>query len=59
VTILLGNGDGTFTTGLRAGYLALVAMEGYKIVLDPAMDIVRTQIRECDERRMLPIGKVE
>jgi len=28
-------------------------MEGYKIVLDPAMDIVRTQIRECDERRML------
>ena len=38
---------------LRAGYLALVAMEGYKIVLDPAMDIVRTQIRECDERRML------
>jgi hypothetical protein len=32
---------------LRAGYLALVAMEGYKIVLDPAMDIVRTQIREC------------
>jgi hypothetical protein len=38
---------------LRAGYLALVAMHGYKIVLDPAMDIVRTQIRECDERRML------
>jgi hypothetical protein len=38
---------------LRAGYLALVAMQGYKIVLDPAMDIVRTQIRECDERRML------
>ena len=38
---------------LRAGYLALVAMQGYEIVLDPAMDIVRTQIRECDERRML------
>jgi len=38
---------------LRAGHLALVAMEGCKIVLDPAMDIVRTQIRECDERRML------
>jgi hypothetical protein len=38
---------------LRAGYLALVAMEGYKIVLDPAMEIVRTQIQECDERRML------
>ena len=38
---------------LRAGYLALVAMQGYKIVLDPAMDIVRTQIRESDERRML------
>jgi len=32
---------------LRAGYLALVAMEGYKIVLDPAMDIVRTQIRSA------------
>ncbi|HLG98700.1 MAG TPA: HNH endonuclease [Bryobacteraceae bacterium] len=38
---------------LRAGYLALVAMEGYKIVFDPAMDIVRTQIRDCNERRML------
>jgi hypothetical protein len=38
---------------LRAGYLALVAIEGYKIVFDPAMDIVRMQIRECDERRML------
>jgi hypothetical protein len=38
---------------LRAGYLALVAMEDYKIVLDPAMDIVRKQIRDCDERRML------
>jgi hypothetical protein len=38
---------------LRAGYLALVAMEGYKIVFDAAMDIVRMQIRECDERRML------
>ncbi len=38
---------------LRAGYLALVAMQGYNIVLDPAMDIVRTQIRECDERQLL------
>ena len=38
---------------LRAGYLALVAMQGYRIVLDGAMDIVRKQIRECDERRML------
>lgn len=38
---------------LRAGYLALVAMKGSTIVLDPAMDIVRTQIRECDERRIL------
>jgi hypothetical protein len=44
---------GSRISWLRAGYLALVAMEGYKIVLDPAMDIVRTQIRECDERRML------
>jgi len=38
---------------LRAGYLALVAMQGYKVVLDPAMDIVRKQILECDERRMI------
>ncbi len=38
---------------LRAGYLALVAMEGYRVLLDPAMDIVRKQIIECDERRMM------
>ena len=38
---------------LRAGYLALVAMQGYQVVLDPAMDIVRKQILECDERRMI------
>lgn len=38
---------------LRAGYLALVAMQGYHVVLDPAMDIVRRQILECDERRMV------
>lgn len=38
---------------LRSGYLALVAMQGYRVVLDPAMDIVRTQILEYDERRML------
>jgi hypothetical protein len=44
---------GARVSWLRAGYLALVAMEGYRIVLDPAMDTVRTQIRECDERRIL------
>ena len=38
---------------LRAGYLALVALQGYSVVLDSALDIVRTQIPECDERRML------
>jgi len=38
---------------LRAGYLALVAMQGYQFVVDPALDIVRFQIMECDERRMV------
>ena len=28
-------------------------MEGYRIILDAAMDIVRKQILECDERRMV------
>jgi hypothetical protein len=44
---------GAVISWLRAGYLALVAMQGYQVVLDPAFDIVRLQIRECDERRML------
>jgi hypothetical protein len=44
---------GAVISWLRAGYLALVAMHGYQYVLDPAFDIVRFQIRECDERRML------
>jgi hypothetical protein len=38
---------------LRSGYLALVALTGYEIVLDAAMDIVRQQILECDERLMM------
>jgi hypothetical protein len=38
---------------LRSGYLALVAMFGYEIALDPAMEIVRKQMLECDERRMV------
>jgi|SRR5579864_1345671 len=37
----------------RAGYLALFAVAGYRFALDPAMEIVRRQILECDERRML------
>ena len=38
---------------LRSGYLALVAMYGYELALDPAMEIVRRQIIECDERKMV------
>ena len=39
--------------GLRAGYLALVAAFGYEVAgLDPAMEIVRRQILEYDDRRM-------
>jgi hypothetical protein len=38
---------------LRSGYLALFAMFGYNVALDPAMQIVRQQILECDERRMV------
>ena len=37
----------------RAGYLALFAVAGYAFALDPAMEIVRRQILECDERRMV------
>ena len=37
----------------RAGYLALFAVAGYTFALDPAMEIVRHQILECDERRMV------
>ena len=37
----------------RSGYLALFAMYGYELALDPAMAIVRRQIVECDERRMV------
>ena len=38
---------------LRSGYLALFAVQGYKLPLDPAMEIVWKQILECDERRMV------
>ncbi len=38
---------------LRSGYLALFAWAGYKVALDPAMQIVRQQTLECDERRMI------
>lgn len=38
---------------LRSGYLALFAVNGYKLALDPAMEIVRRQILECDERKMV------
>jgi hypothetical protein len=38
---------------LRSGYLALFSIAGYKLALDPAMQIVRQQILECDERRMI------
>ena|ERR1700733_3645501 len=38
---------------LRSGYLTLFAMAGYEVALDPAMQIVRQQILECDERRMI------
>lgn len=38
---------------LRSGYLALFAVAGYKLALDPAMQIVRKQILECDERQMI------
>ena len=37
----------------RSGYLALFAVAGYQLPLDPAMQIVRRQILECDERRMV------
>jgi hypothetical protein len=37
----------------RSGYLALFAAAGYQLALDPAMQIVRRQILECDERRMI------
>ncbi|HWE51241.1 MAG TPA: HNH endonuclease [Bryobacteraceae bacterium] len=38
---------------LRSGYLALVAVAGYQLVLDPAMEIVRRQILENDGRLMV------
>jgi hypothetical protein len=38
---------------LRSGYLTLFAEFGYKVALDPAMQIVRQQILESDERKMI------
>jgi hypothetical protein len=38
---------------LRSGYLALFAMAGYEVAFDPAMQIVRQQILEWDQRRMI------
>lgn len=38
---------------LRSGYLALFAVAGYKLALDPAMQIVRKQILECEEWQMI------
>lgn len=37
----------------RSGYLALFAVTGYELALDPAIEIVRQQILECDERKMV------
>ena len=37
----------------RSGYLALFAVAGYELALDPAFEIVREQILECDERKMV------
>lgn len=37
----------------RSGYLALFAVTGYELALDPAIEIVRRQILECDERKMV------
>ena len=37
----------------RSGYLALFAVAGYELALNPAFEIVRKQILECDERKMI------
>jgi hypothetical protein len=37
----------------RSGYLALFAVTGYQLALDPAFEIVSNQILECDERKMI------
>ncbi len=37
----------------RSGYLALFTVNGYEFALDPAFEIVRKQIMECDERKMI------
>ena len=38
---------------LRSAYLVLFAVAGYEFVLDPSIQIVRKQILECDERKMI------
>jgi HNH endonuclease len=37
----------------RSGYLALFAVTGYELALNPAFEIVRKQIVECDERKII------
>ncbi len=37
----------------RAGYLAVFAVAGYAFALDPAIEIVRHLILECDERQVV------
>lgn len=44
---------------LKAGYLIMVGEYGFKIAFDPAMDIVRSQIMEIDERKMVTFLREE
>ena len=43
---------------LRSAYLATFAVFGYRVVSDPAMQIVRRQILENDERRMISFLRI-
>lgn len=44
---------------LKAGYLVMVGEYGFKIAFDPAMEIVRRQILEIDQRRMVTFLREE
>lgn len=44
---------------LRAGYLIMVGEYGFKIAFDPAMEIVRRQIMEIDDRKMVTFLREE
>jgi hypothetical protein len=44
---------GAIISWFRSGYFALFAVTGYELALDPAFEIVRKQILECDERKMI------